>query len=242
MALQMTNFYGGGGVYSPGAPISRYSPSRRTPQLTPLQQLQQEYQKELDAAKSANEGRYQQLLRELKGSGEQEAKDIRAGWAGRATQGQQDLVSRGLSASTIAPTMAAGYQREENADIGRLNERLRERRLGIIERRSDEYPDLNQLMTLAGMTGSYGGGAGGGGGYTVANYVGAPPGVRAPMGVPASPSATPASSLASLYGALSGLGNYSRSPSLFSRPGEEQYPTYSSAGGTAGGNLFSGLY
>jgi hypothetical protein len=176
---------------------------KRQAAMTPLEKLQSEYQKAQDEAKAANESRYQGLLTEQKGMGEQEAKDIRSTYSGLATQGQQDLVSRGLAASTIAPTMQAGYARRETAELGRLGDRLREQRLGIMERRSDTYPDLGQLQSLAGMVGSYGGAGGGGGSSSYPNYVGPPTGVSPPAQTPTTANAGGRLSLA-------GLGSYAR--------------------------------
>lgn len=129
-------------------------------------------------ARQANEKRYADILARyqqmydrnmgmLRDRGKQEAADIRSGWANRETQGMQDLVGRGLAGTTIAPTMKAGYQRNMNADLGRLDERLRSemvgydtsmtgRMLDFMERRDDTYPNFGMYYPMFQQYGMYG--------------------------------------------------------------------------------------
>ncbi|MFH1567247.1 MAG: hypothetical protein ABIL09_04545, partial [Gemmatimonadota bacterium] len=134
------------------------------------QTLQQNWQSQFDAAKAANEKRYQDILSGMEGMGKQEAADIKARWGGAEATGMQGLASKGLTGTTIMPTMRASYARNEIADQGRLQDRLKQMKFGFMERRTDAYPDLNQLMQLY-----QGWGAGtGGAGYSSSMQVGQP--------------------------------------------------------------------
>lgn len=139
------------------------------------------------------ENRYQRGMNNLQGLGDQEKRDTSQRYTNLAAQNQQDLTSRGLTGTTILPTMRQGVAREESDALSRVNERLQRERLGydaslsgdalsaqermygrqnegylgtsgdtlgFMERRSDTYPDFNQLAALGQQYG-----AGGGSGY-----------------------------------------------------------------------------
>lgn len=73
------------------------------------------------------------VLRELEGIGQQEAADIREGWRKNSETQSAALRNRGLSGSTVGMTMRQGNEREQNADLARLNERLRGERAGVMQ-------------------------------------------------------------------------------------------------------------
>jgi hypothetical protein len=140
-----------------------------------LQDLIDEYQSAYDEAKASNESRYGEIktgydtmlseqMKNLEGSGAQEKQDIENTWEGKESQGMQDLVSQGMYASTIKPTMSMGYTSAKNADLSSLNQRLlnaktsiygdiAQNKLNFMNSREDTYPDYNQLLTLAQMQG-----------------------------------------------------------------------------------------
>lgn len=99
--------------------------------------------------------RYEARLKEtqklLKNAGASEAADIRQGWANRESQGMSDLVSRGLTGTTIRPTMQMGYQREMNADLGRLRDRLRDQQANVYGTMTGQQIGTAQQV---GMTGA----------------------------------------------------------------------------------------
>ena len=64
-----------------------------------------------------------------------------------------------MANTTVAPTMQTGINREKQASLNRVADQLQGTKLGIIERRQDEYPNANVIMSLASMLGQ-GGGAG----------------------------------------------------------------------------------
>ena len=144
------------------------------------------------------DARYQRNMNALQGQGQQEAIDIQRRYGELGAANQQDMVNRGLTGTTIMPTMRQGIAREQEGALSRLNERLINQRLGLdsqlsgdalsaqerlgqsilqgaagvqgdklgfAERRTDAYPDMNQLINLAAMYGAAGGMYGGGNQY-----------------------------------------------------------------------------
>lgn len=119
-----------------------------------------QFQKYYDEANAANEGRYQQLLGlsgQLSDAGMQREQKREAQMMGRV---DQHAVSAGLGNTTVLPTLERGVaddsalRQEEIADQGLKTT------MGIIERRTDQAPDLGLLASLAsrpGATGGYGG-------------------------------------------------------------------------------------
>jgi hypothetical protein len=155
------------------------------PQSAPQVQqanLSTAYQAAYNQARAANEARYADMMRgyealrgeaerAFSGAGEQERADINQAWREQAAAGQQGLVSSGLAGTTVAPTLAMGYERQRQAELARSRERttqaryaaisgVEQARLSAMERRTDEYPDMNQYVQLQqglGRYGSYGG-------------------------------------------------------------------------------------
>jgi len=73
--------------------------------------------------------RYNRGLANLEGMGDQERRDINERYDARSGALNQDLISRGIRNSTVAQSMQQGNERERTADLGRLEERLRQQRL-----------------------------------------------------------------------------------------------------------------
>lgn len=133
-----------------------------------LEKLLREFQKSYDLAKESNLERYDEIIKGYdqtaqnvrdfySGYGNQRRQDIRTGYNSLKSAGYQDLISRGLRGSTIAPTMAAGYHRQQVADVNRLNDQVNRARTqaltnldtqkyGFMERRSDLYPDMSAYI------------------------------------------------------------------------------------------------
>ena len=168
------------------------------------------------------EARYQRGLSNLEGLGTQEKNDILRQYGELGAANQQDMTTRGLTGTTIMPTMRQGIMREQQAALSRVNERLQNQRLAVdsglsgdalsaqerlglgilngsaglagdtlqfAERRTDSYPDYNQLAALAQGYGAAGGMNAFGGGASTApqfiNFFGANGlGYQAPQGMP----------------------------------------------------------
>ena len=108
-----------------------------------------EVQRVQEETRLANEDRYEEILEGYEEMGGQERADIRSRYAGLASRGQQDLISRGLVGTTVLPGMRSLWAREETGAVGRLEERLRGERLGFMERRQDTYADPSLMMNAA---------------------------------------------------------------------------------------------
>ena len=137
----------------------------------PSQRLFQEFEKARQEGLQANKDRFQEILggfRErlstalsnLEGLGEQGAADINRSFDEFSANQKQDLISRGLSASTVAPVVAGVTERERQGALGNLNDRLRQQRLsteaqlqgdvlGFSERREDLFPSFQDVAGLA---------------------------------------------------------------------------------------------
>ncbi len=147
--------------------------------------LQAMYGDAFEKARQANLARYEQIDRQrgdligrgmgyLTQLGQQGAADIDRRAQARTSTLQQDLISRGLGNTSIPASMQIAQGRETEAEHRRFQEDLARERLAadmglteqqaaFRERRTDAYPDLNQLIELSSRLGA--GGAGGGGGY-----------------------------------------------------------------------------
>ena len=145
--------------------------------------LADQYQRAMDAANAANEARYQQILGgyddlrsrvmgDMKNVGTQESKDIDREYRNMGSDTYQRLVNRGFANSTIPATMQMGVTREKMASQARLESQLAQQRanydtsisqgkMGVMERRTDQAPDYNQMLQLSQQLGQSGYGSGG---------------------------------------------------------------------------------
>ncbi len=167
MALQFTNFlgrYGGGapgGLMSNQAFLSQNN-SVYANRQSPGQRVARSNAYATRRANAANNRRYRQILDILRrnvadtsGSGNAELGLIRQNETQANTSGMQDLVSRGLSNTTLRPAVLA----RNRQTAGLLEQAARERALrarigargdlaGAIERREDVGPDFSSLLPL----------------------------------------------------------------------------------------------
>jgi hypothetical protein len=129
-----------------------------------------QYQKQYDDLSKAYANRQSEALNMLQGYGTQEKADVAQNWGNVQAQQQQDAVDRGMANTTVGMNIPLGTERGKNADLARINERIQQQKLGIytglsgdtlnaqqnlmgnklgfMERREDEYPDLNQMLNL----------------------------------------------------------------------------------------------
>jgi len=157
--------------------------------------LGDEYQRALDKANAANESRYRDILSgydalrgrvmgDLEGVGVTESQDIDRTYRNLGSDVYQRLVNRGFGNSTIPATQRMGVERERTSAQGRLAAQLaRERiqadmgvsegKMGVMERRTDEGPDVNQMIALSQAMGQ--------GGYGQGQFAGGYPGI--PIGI-----------------------------------------------------------
>jgi hypothetical protein len=125
-----------------------------------LSALVNSYNQAFGAAKAANEQRYQQMLGIADQTTGQRMADIRGDYEGQRADVMQNLARLGMANTTVAPTMATGIEREKQASLNRAADQLQGTKLGIMERRTDEYPNANIITSLFSMLGQ---GVGGGG-------------------------------------------------------------------------------
>ena len=104
-------------------------------------------------AKTANEQRYQQMLDIADQTTNQRATDISSSYADATASAMQNLARLGMANTTIAPTLKMGYQRDEQAALNTNADQQQQTKLGIIEKRTDAYPDSSSLMSLANALG-----------------------------------------------------------------------------------------
>ncbi len=140
----------GGGIGAPSAGVT-----------SGLQALVENYNQSYGEARAANESRYQQLLGIADTTTGQRAADIQGAFQGQESNMMQKLSRSGLSGTTIAPTMQLGVQREKQSALNRLSDQMQQTKLGIIERRQDEGPSLENIQSIiAGVGAQYGQGQG----------------------------------------------------------------------------------
>lgn len=156
--------------------------------------LATQYQRALDKANRKNEERYRDILGnydalhgrvmgDLAGVGEQQAKDIDRRYQAHGSDVYNDLIRRGFGGGSLRSTMQQGVNREHSEAQRRLQEGLMRQRslydtnitqgkMGVMERRTDAGPDLNQMLGLMqGLgRGGYGMGGGMGGGIDMGNW------------------------------------------------------------------------
>ena len=167
--------------------------STTSPDMT-LQGLIGEYSRAHNEGLLANQQRYEDILggyrdrygqamNQLQGLGSVEADRINRRYDSLSGATQQSLVDRGLYNTTIAPGMLRGVERDRAEAHSALQEQIRRENLGyhtqlsgdtlgFMERRTDTYPNLDQIAQLAialGETDSPGVGTGGGGAAIVSN-------------------------------------------------------------------------
>lgn len=116
-----------------------------------------------NAAYKAAMDSYLQTMNDVSGLGNQQKIDLGQTYTNLAGSAQQNVAQRGLSGTTIKPTMQMGVTRQYGDAMNRLNEQLRRERLGyqtgatntimnVLQQRNDSYPDLtNYLMLKQGL-------------------------------------------------------------------------------------------
>jgi hypothetical protein len=119
------------------------------------------YNRAFGQAKTANERRYQEMLGITDKTTGQRAADIRAEGVGEQANIMQRLARQGMAGSTVGATLRKGARRDTQAELNRAADALQGRRLGIMERRTDAYPQSSMITNLATLLSQQGGGGGG---------------------------------------------------------------------------------
>ena len=114
-------------------------------------------------ANEANEQRYQDILNLMEGVGTQGGEDIDQRTKERLAELGQQMVTSGLSGTSVPFAGQALIEREQGAEKRRLAEQVALMKTGVMERRYDEGPDTALYANLLGELGyAEGGGVTGG--------------------------------------------------------------------------------
>jgi hypothetical protein len=100
------------------------------------------------SANRANEQRYSQILGELSGMGQAQSQRIDQGVRIQSAMATQGLRNRGLGNSTVIEPIQR--QIHQAADLSKIDlaDRVRSARAGVMERRTDEGPDIGSYLDL----------------------------------------------------------------------------------------------
>lgn len=109
-------------------------------------------------AREANEQRYNEMLGITDNLRDVRSDDISSQYAGRESEMRERLQGIGAGNTTIGDTMSMGIERERQDALDRSKLAHAGTRLGIMERRTDKYPDQNLILGLVQALGQGGGG------------------------------------------------------------------------------------
>jgi hypothetical protein len=119
-----------------------------------LSKLIGNYNRAYAEAKAANEQRYQQALGLLNQNTGQRLSDIRSDAGAEQARIGQSLARSGLAGSSVGNVERAGVTRRMDEALNRASDELVGRKVGLIERRQDPYPDQGSLAELVMGVGS----------------------------------------------------------------------------------------
>ena len=101
-----------------------------------------------DKANAANEKRYNQILSSYDTLGQGAKQQIAGQTAQQQGIAEQGLTSRGLGNSTIRPSVMGGIAAQGQQSLLNLQDQLTQQKAGVMERRTDQQPDLSLYANL----------------------------------------------------------------------------------------------
>jgi len=107
-----------------------------------------ELRKGNESARAANEKRYSDILGTFEGQGKSAKGDVDRATAEEQAKIQQSLVSRGLAQSGALNAYQGEAGREGTRQKNRIDEGVAAAKAGVMERRTDAYPDQGLYATL----------------------------------------------------------------------------------------------
>jgi len=119
-------------------------PSPQFNQEDILKQIQKKQRK----ANAANEARYQGILDQYSNLGQAGMARIGQAEQQALASGTQDLASRGLGNTTIRGSMSRGVASDAELARQQLGESVATQKAGVMERRTDEGPDMGLYTNL----------------------------------------------------------------------------------------------
>ena len=176
-ALSSLRGGGGGGIGGQNFLMDYYRQvqEQQTSARTANEQRYQQMLGIADKDREAELAGYGEMKRTIGRETGQRAADIRSETEGLVSQEQQRMSRLGLS-NVSQPSVYAGIRREGQSNLNRLTDALlgrklgvqqqiaqrgRGTRLGIMERRTDAYPDVSGMSSLIEKIAAGGGGTGG---------------------------------------------------------------------------------
>ncbi|MFA5378869.1 MAG: hypothetical protein WC455_24160 [Dehalococcoidia bacterium] len=121
---------------------------------TAFESMVNNYNTAYNEAKTANEQRYQQMLNLANQTTQQRAADTRSAYGKQRSNALQGLARLGMSNTTVAPTMSMGIEREKQSALNRVADDMQQTKLGIMQSKTDAYPDASSLQSLLTALGS----------------------------------------------------------------------------------------
>lgn len=135
---------GGGSLTQGGSAPTGLAPD----QYQSLQMIGQTLGQNFDAARAANEARYQKLLELADQFGATQQRQTNELYDQRQAQNLQNLIGAGLGNSTVLSSNAIGIDNARANALADINQQVAQQKAGIIERRTDEYPNLSMFASL----------------------------------------------------------------------------------------------
>ena len=113
------------------------------------QQLAQLAAQQAELGKAAQEKQYADMLDTVDSLGSTGREIIKRNYADLGAQTNQNLISRGLTNSTIAANAQRGVMQDQTFAQNALEQQLQQQRLGVISQQNITYPSLDQIGALA---------------------------------------------------------------------------------------------
>jgi hypothetical protein len=119
--------------------------------------LVENYNTAYGQARDANEGRYQQMLDIADKTTGQRMADISSAYNQQGANIAQQQQRLGMGNTTVGDTLQAGNMSQMQASLNRAADEMQQTKLGIIDRKEDNFPDLGGLQSIiAGTGGAFG--------------------------------------------------------------------------------------
>ena len=100
-----------------------------------------QYNQAFQQAKAANEAKYQEALGVVGTTTGQQRADVMSQYGQQRSSAMQNLARLGMSGTTIAPTMQAGIQREQQGALNRISDQMMQAKLGVMQGFEHKYPE-----------------------------------------------------------------------------------------------------
>ena len=100
-----------------------------------------QYNQAFQQAKAANEAKYQEALGVVGTNTGQQRADVLSQYQGQRANAMQQLARVGMANTTIAPTLQAGIQREQQVALNRVSDQAMQARLAVMKGFEHKFPE-----------------------------------------------------------------------------------------------------